>query len=52
MIIGAAQMDGRILVVLALDGTVPHAKEHILLATGRVEQRTIKVKKLRFWSQA
>ena len=32
MITGAAQMDGAILVVSALDGTMPQTKEHVLLA--------------------
>lgn len=32
MITGAAQMDGAILVVSALDGTMPQTREHILLA--------------------
>ena len=32
MITGAAQMDGAILVVSALDGPMPHTREHILLA--------------------
>src|SRR5260370_29469298 len=32
MITGAAQMDGAILVVAATDGTMPQAREHILLA--------------------
>ncbi len=32
MIIGAAQMDGAILVVAATDGPMPQTKEHILLA--------------------
>src|SRR5436190_8649978 len=32
MITGAAQMDGAILVVAATDGTMPHTREHILLA--------------------
>ena len=32
MIIGAAQMDGAILVVSAVDGPMPQTKEHILLA--------------------
>lgn len=32
MITGAAQMDGAILVVSAVDGTMPQTKEHILLA--------------------
>ncbi len=32
MITGAAQMDGAILVVSALDGPMPQTKEHVLLA--------------------
>merc|ERR1712178_566614 len=32
MITGAAQMDGAILVVSAVDGPMPQTKEHILLA--------------------
>ena len=32
MIIGAAQMDGAILVVSAVDGTMPQTREHVLLA--------------------
>jgi len=32
MITGAAQMDGAILVVSAIDGTMPQTREHILLA--------------------
>merc|ERR1712124_174910 len=32
MIVGAAQMDGAILVVSATDGPMPQTKEHILLA--------------------
>ncbi|MBI4242842.1 MAG: elongation factor Tu [Planctomycetes bacterium] len=32
MITGAAQMDGAILVVSAVDGTMPQTKEHVLLA--------------------
>ena len=32
MITGAAQMDGAILVVAALDGPMPQTREHILLA--------------------
>ncbi len=32
MIAGAAQMDGAILVVSALDGTMPQTREHVLLA--------------------
>src|SRR5690606_13911865 len=32
MIMGAAQMDGAILVVAATDGPMPQTKEHILLA--------------------
>ena len=32
MIIGAAQMDGAILVVAATDGPMPQTKEHVLLA--------------------
>ena len=32
IITGAAQMDGRILVVSGADGTIPQTKEHILLA--------------------
>src|ERR671930_326930 len=32
MITGAAQMDGAILVVSAVDGPMPHTREHILLA--------------------
>jgi elongation factor Tu len=33
MITGAAQMDGAILVVSAVDGPMPHTREHILLAS-------------------
>ncbi len=32
MVIGAAQMDGAILVVSAADGPMPQTREHILLA--------------------
>ena len=32
MITGAAQMDGGILVVAAMDGHMPQTREHILLA--------------------
>src|ERR687885_2934064 len=32
MIVGAAQMDGAILVVSALDGSMPQTREHVLLA--------------------
>jgi elongation factor Tu len=32
MIVGAAQMDGGILVVSATDGPMPQTREHILLA--------------------
>src|SRR5204863_5372820 len=32
MITGAAQMDGAILVVSALDGPMPQTREHVLLA--------------------
>src|SRR3546814_18798990 len=32
MITGAAQMDGAILVVLAVDGPMPQTREHVLLA--------------------
>jgi elongation factor Tu len=32
MIVGAAQMDGAILVVAATDGPMPQTREHILLA--------------------
>jgi elongation factor Tu len=32
MIVGAAQMDGAILVVSATDGPMPQTREHILLA--------------------
>ena len=32
MITGAAQMDGAILVVSAVDGPMPQTREHILLA--------------------
>ena len=32
MITGAAQMDGAILVVSALDGLMPQTREHVLLA--------------------
>lgn len=32
MIVGAAQMDGGILVVAATDGPMPQTREHILLA--------------------
>ena len=32
MIVGAAQMDGAILVVSAADGPMPQTREHILLA--------------------
>src|SRR6476469_4048482 len=32
MIVGAAQMDGAILVVSAADGSMPQTREHILLA--------------------
>ena len=33
MITGAAQMDGAILVVSAVDGAMPQTREHIVLAT-------------------
>ena len=32
MIVGAAQMDGAILVVAATDGPMPQTREHVLLA--------------------
>src|SRR2546430_1259456 len=49
MITGAAQMDGAILVVSAVDGPMPQTREHILLArrgtvaTGRIDGGKVKV---------
>merc|ERR1712065_42711 len=43
MITGAAQMDGAILVVSALDGPMPQTKEHVLLARQvGVEKKVVK----------
>ena len=35
MITGAAQMDGAILLVSAVDGVMPQTKEHVLLAKSK-----------------
>ena len=41
MITGAAQMDGAILVVSAVDGPMPQTREHVLLARRLVYQQSL-----------